>query len=107
MIEMSVCEKDRADRLRSQTELTQPQADEQRLAEETGVDHHAVLAVGEQEAAAHDAADEMEVNSESVANETHQGGRRFSAGDCGTAAVSGKHDVRGPDSYGAFMSAMR
>ena len=32
---------------------------------------------------------------QNVANETHQSGTRFSAGDCGTASVSGKHHVRG------------
>jgi hypothetical protein len=58
---MAVGQQDGLDGSRTQTELPQPARDENRLADEARIQHHTVIAIGEQKATAHQAVDDMQI----------------------------------------------
>jgi hypothetical protein len=61
VIEMTVRQKNGLDRLRRQAKPPDESPDENWFAEQTRLNHHAVVAVRQQETAAHDAADAVKV----------------------------------------------
>jgi hypothetical protein len=61
MIEVTVSEQNRLDGLGGEAKLFQLPADKKHFAEQSGVEHHTVIAIRQQETAAHDTANDMQV----------------------------------------------